>query len=1166
MTKKQLVFQNLFYDWRTSFALLLGIIAGTTVITGALVVGDSVRGSLRQMTYDRLGRVDFAMTGQRFFREELAKEMATRPGFKNRFDIAPALAMTGSLESQTRDSNEKNSNKKIRRANQINIYAVDNRFWEMASHAEVVCPVENEVILNAPVAKQLNVKTGDKITLWIAVPSSIPRDSLLGERDEMSRELELNVKTILPEDSRVGRFGLKPNQQLPFNAFVSLSTLQQTLEIDRRRNRKTRVITPAKVNALFLAATTKIENESAATSLQQPLDKLGFRLADLGLHIIENKKQGYLSLESDQMILDETSIQTAEQVAASLNLKTSAVMVYLANEIYKATDAKLPEKQRRKKTSFYSIVAGLKLQNKKPFGPFPMTHGSQQLAPNEIVINTELNKVLNAQVGDELVMKYHAVESHGNLPEKEERFKVTGIVSLNHSAANDRHLTPVIKGVTDANSFADWNQPFPMKLPVPKHDDDYWNNYRATPKSFITLAAAQQIWKSRYGQLTSFRIAPAEGETLAETKRKFQQQFLNQFPPEKQGMIFQPVKQIGLQAAAGTTDFSGLFFGFSFFIILSAVILIGLLFRLSVERRSRQIGLLQAVGFSVNAIRNLLFTEGLILVLVGATAGTFFAIGYAQLMIYGLKTWWYGAMGTRFLNLYVQPMSLGIGFVIAVIVAMGAIGWALRQFKYLSTRALLAGAIEPEQRDSKPNRWLIRFNGVSLILIALLAAMATWGIIPATEAFGGLSWRTVLFFLVGIISLTTSLTLLAHGLHSVRFSAVQGKGLMALLRLSIRNAARHRQRSLLTVGLIASATFVLVAVVAGHRNPAVEKPELSSGNGGFRFVAQADQPIFFNLNNKKEREKQNISSNNKIWQETSIMSFRVHRGENASCLNIYQTQLPTILGVPQKMIERSGFKFADTKSNSPWQLLNQQLDSGNIPVLGDMNTLMYSLHKGIDSQIDLPAEIAPTQKLQVAGMFDGSVFQGVLLMSEENFLKLFPNESGYRYFLIEANKENEQEIIETLETRLSPYGFDVELISHRLASFLAVQNTYLSTFQTLGGLGLLLGTFGLATVMLRNVFERRSELALLRAIGFQEREIALLVLLENGFLLSCGLLAGTVSALLAMLPHLTSTGADVPLLSGSLTLAGIFVLGMLAAFFAVIEAIRSPLLTALRSE
>ena len=289
------------------------------------------------------------------------------------------------------------------------------------------------------------------------------------------------------------------------------------------------------------------------------------------------------------------------------------------------------------------------------------------------------------------------------------------------------------------------------------------------------------------------------------------------------------------------------------------------------------------------------------------------------------------------------------------------------------------------------------------------------------------------------------------------------------------------------------------------------------------------------------------------------------------------------------MIAEHRFRFADTPGEEPWALLNEELPAGRIPVLGDMNTLMYSLHKGIGDTIAVPGDasgivagppVTPTmpeamglpgadvdtQTLEVAGMFDGSVFQGMLLMSEANFHKLFPDRAGFGYFLIEVDPAQADELSSLLETQLADDGFDVTPVADRLADFLAVQNTYLSTFQTLGGLGLLLGTLGLGTVMLRNVLERRGELALLRAVGFRNAQITKMVLAENAFLLLWGLAAGTLSALLAMGPHLTSTGADVPWSGLQATLLSVFVIGMLAALLAVREAVRTPILATLRAE
>ncbi len=284
---------------------------------------------------------------------------------------------------------------------------------------------------------------------------------------------------------------------------------------------------------------------------------------------------------------------------------------------------------------------------------------------------------------------------------------------------------------------------------------------------------------------------------------------------------------------------------------------------------------------------------------------------------------------------------------------------------------------------------------------------------------------------------------------------------------------------------------MIVAVAAGRGNPAVETPELNSGNGGFRLVAQSTEPILPDLNTPSGRSNLQLSApagspDASLLSGSKFFAFRLRPGEDASCLNVYQTRLPTILGVPKALIARGGFRFIAAQRQTPGRSWNKRETNGTVPVFGDANTLQYSLHKEVGETIDLPGgtDSNNKQSAKIVGMLNGSVFQGVLLMSEDNFRKLFPNVAGYRYFLIDVpgTAADGDRLAALLETQLTPYGFEAERVSDRLANFLAVQNTYLSTFQTLGGLGLLLGTLGLATVMVRNVLERRSELALLSAL------------------------------------------------------------------------------------
>jgi putative ABC transport system permease protein len=228
---------------------------------------------------------------------------------------------------------------------------------------------------------------------------------------------------------------------------------------------------------------------------------------------------------------------------------------------------------------------------------------------------------------------------------------------------------------------------------------------------------------------------------------------------------------------------------------------------------------------------------------------------------------------------------------------------------------------------------------------------------------------------------------------------------------------------------------------------------------------------------------------------------------------------------------------------------------------------MYSLHlDGVGRTLDVTDGLGQKVRCRIVGLLKNSVFQGDLLCGERAFLRHFPTVSGYRFFLIDTRGEPLAPVRHVLDASLGDFGFDAESTSDRLAGFFAVQNTYLSTFQSLGGLGLLLGTFALAAVQLRSVLERRRELALLRATGFRRLRLARLVMIENSLLLAGGLAVGIVAALVAVLPHWLGGGASVPWLSLAATLALVLGVGLLAGMVAVRAVLRAPLLAALRDE
>ncbi|HZG52128.1 MAG TPA: ABC transporter permease, partial [Pyrinomonadaceae bacterium] len=292
----------------------------------------------------------------------------------------------------------------------------------------------------------------------------------------------------------------------------------------------------------------------------------------------------------------------------------------------------------------------------------------------------------------------------------------------------------------------------------------------------------------------------------------------------------------------------------------------------------------------------------------------------------------------------------------------------------------------------------------------------------------------------------------------------------------------------------------------------------------------------------------------------------------ASCLNLYQPRNPRILAPAPAFVAENRFTFAaslaatDAERANPWLLLEQDLADGAIPVVADANSLNYVLHRKLGEEIVLQEGTERALRLRFVAALSDSLFQSELLMSEKNFLRAFPEQEGYRFFLLDAAPDAAASVAALLESRLSDFGFDATGAGERLAEFHRVENTYLSTFQTLGGLGTILGTLGLATVLLRNVLERRRELALLRAVGYNARHLALMVVAENALLLFCGLLTGVVCALLAIAPAFYARGGRLPAASLAVVLAAIVVTGLAASLLATAAVLRAPLLPALRAE
>ena len=1165
MSTLRLILATLIYHLRGNVAVACGVAAATAVLTGALLVGDSMRGSLRGLTLDRLGRIDDVLVAPQFFSARSVEEMAKNPEFARQFGSAvPAILLRTGLE--TADA------KNPRRAGGVNVIGCQPAFWalgdcpnfRLSENGTVPlrgpAPGPDEIVLNEPLAQSLGAVVGDTVLLRLPRPGAIPADSPLGRKRDTVESHRVRVLMIIPATG-LGRFALQPNQRLPLNAYVNLEWLQ------------TRLKQPGRANTILVTGrddmASPADSDKVLGGLWHPT------LADYGIRV-EKTARGYFNITSENMLLPpavEKAI-TERLVAADARLQIQPSLVYLATSIA-CGKHDIP----------YSIIAALDFEDKPPLGPWLTTDGKPiaRLADNQIVLNSWAADDLGARPGDTIRVRYFEPESlHGEVREQSVELTLAAVTPLS-SAADDPAFTPNVAGVTDQGSMANWDAPFPFDARrIRDKDDRYWQQHRGTPKAFVRLATGRRLWASRFGQTTSIRVAPWNGMTPADLEAKIK------IPPAEIGWVFQPVKAQGLAASAGTTPFSLLFLGFSFFIIAAAVTLVVLLFRLGIDSRAAEIGILLAVGLSRRKVGRLLAAEGFVVAAVGSLLGVFLGLGYAALMLAGLRTWWLGAVVTPFLRLHVAPESLLIGYVAGVLVTFAAIAWSVRRVARVAPRQLLSGETASDLRSQISNfrSWIGDRISPSLLLGILLAVTV---VVPVVARLPD-EFRALAFFLAGFLALVELLALVWISLRKGVTGAVVVVGRGNLFRLALRNAARNPGRSTLTIGLMAAACFLITAVSAFRLDPSTQPPKLSSGNGGFALVAQSDLPIYQDLNTPEGRSALDFSDEDStVLARCRTIGLRVRAGDDASCLNLYQPRQPRVLGMPHEFIDHDGFAWTKTAAKNaedrknPWRLLpvkseirnpkseisnlKSQISAQPVPVIMEENTATYSLHlSGVGARYDLPDGHGGNVPLEVAALLDNSIFQGDLLIDEKAFLAHFPETSGYRFFLVEASPQDAPKAAEALQRSLADYGLTVETTAARLSAFLAVQNTYLSTFQSLGSLGLLLGTIGLAAVQLRNVFERRRELALMRAVGFARGRLATMVMLENVVLLCGGLGSGVAAALVALLPHLLFGGAAVPWRWLAATLAVVLGVGLTAGFAAVRATLSAPLLPALREE
>jgi len=1129
----------------THVMVVLGVAVAVAVLAGALLVGASVRDSLKQIALGRLGATDVIVTSPTFFRTALADALLTRSTQPQQTPLgarvdpyrvlrsaAPLVVFGGAV---VHDESKQT-------AGAVMAYGIDERFGRF--HGLEGFEVSGrEALISAALAQEVGAKVGDALTLRVAKPTDIPLSTLQGRRETTGERIRVTVARVL-DDAALGEFSLAPTQGAVFAIYVPIGRLQRDLGLgDRANTILLSVNDPSDVDPARLVS--ELITPVAA------LDDLGLRVRTIRPRQPHEGVAATMTVvETRAGLLTDDVVNSIEDLAARDRRMVVPALTYVANSI-RIGDREIP----------YSTVSAIDLDgyNRMLGAVGPTERGNPSGLPASgapatafsnhapIWLNEWAAADLQARLGDEVTLDYFLWSDADGLASASAKFTLVGITPMT-GIGGDPTLTPDYPGISDAADMTSWDPPFPVELKrIRPQDEDYWDRYRAAPKAIMALAEGQRLWGSRHGRVSSMRLsgpAPLAPADIA---------------PASAGFTARAVRTEALSAAQGTTDFGEYFLYFSFFLVVSALLLAYLFFAVGLEQRTREVGLLATVGFAPSAIRGAFVREGAVLAVAGAVIGIGAAIGYAALIMYGLRTWWVGAVGTTKLTLHVAPEWLAAGTLGALAAGILALWLGVRKMSRRSARSLLKDEAQAGQAGGTGRAGWVAI-AFTLLGLALIIASASEALNPTAGFFGaGGSW------------LIAGLSGASAWLRRRRPSRPLTRGLTGMSQLGFRHTAVHPGRSVLSLALIAFACFVLVSVGAFRKEPATGGDK-TSGTGGFSLMAESVAPLMHDPNSADGRDGLGFESGDPVFANARVTRFRLRPGDETSCLTLYRPTNPRIIAPAPGFAGDGRFTFAASMASTPeeranpWTLLGRTFDDGAVAAIADQTTLMYVLHLGIGDDFEFTPEGQPPVRLRIVAALADSVLQSELVIGENDFVRLFPKHEGYRLWMIDTPTATMAAVTSHLEDRLSDYGLDVSNTLDRWASYHQVENTYLATFQALGSLGLLLGTVGLGAVLARNVLERRRDIGLLTAVGFTPFNIRGMVLSEGLMLVVTGTLLGAICAIVAVWPAMQERAQAVPIVSLSALMAAVIATGVVSSLFAVRLASATPVVQAIKGE
>ncbi len=232
--------------------------------------------------------------------------------------------------------------------------------------------------------------------------------------------------------------------------------------------------------------------------------------------------------------------------------------------------------------------------------------------------------------------------------------------------------------------------------------------------------------------------------------------------------------------------------------------------------------------------------------------------------------------------------------------------------------------------------------------------------------------------------------------------------------------------------------------------------------------------------------------------------------------------------------------------------------------------------KAFDVQVTDP-KTGTSSTFTVVGVLrtglSGNKVSGIIV--DEQAYESLSGAPDYRRGYIRLNDGVDNvEAARAIESALAVKGVKAESVDKLFDDASATNAAFNRMFQAFMALGLFVGIAGLGVIAFRSVVERRQQIGMLRAIGYQRRIVTLTFLLESSFIAVMGILSGVVGGAILGRNLLTSPefteGADIsfamPWAEIILVIAASFIFSLMMTWWPSKNASRVPVAEALRYE